>query len=151
MPRGTPQEIAAEIRRRAAALAPALRKAEIENLAELQKGAKALSTGRYTSDALAKMGHPYAARRPRPPDDPAIINFQTGDFLQGWRRRTGTWQAGVLCSTVFNVSAHAALLEHAGGPGSLQIARPLVMRLASSSSLRRARLRRLSLAIRKVL
>lgn len=123
----------------------------METIKEAQGMAKGLSQGTYKTVTLAEMGHPYASRRPRPPDDPAIINLQTGDFMRGWRRRTGNWSSGSLSCFVFNVSAHAALLEKAGGPGSLQIARPLVMRLVSSPSLRRARLRRLSLAIRKVL
>lgn len=149
--RGTPQQVAAEIKRRAQALAVELRKAEMISIAAVQSEAKRLSKGSFSTEALNRMGNPYARRRPRPPADPAMINLQTGDFLRGWRRKTGTWRGGVLTCTAFNISPHAELLEKGGTSSSLMIARPLVQRVLQSPALRAGRKARLRDAIRKVL
>lgn len=146
--RGNPQQVAAEIRIRAAALGPALRRAETESVKEAQKIAISLSKGAYSSLELARMGHPYAKRRPRPPADPGIINKQTGQFLGGWRRKTGNWSGGTLFSSAFNISLHAKLLE-AAPKRSSQIARPLPSLVLPR--IRRTRMARLQAAIGKVL
>jgi hypothetical protein len=147
--RGTPAQVAAEIGRRAAALKPAIREAERLTLIDVQAEAKRFSQGGYKTDVLAQMGHPYAKRRPRPPQDTAIINLQTGDLFRGWRRRTGNWRGGTLSSFVFNVSRDAALVEAMGQRGSPSIRRPLTERIPPL--VRRVRLARLRAAIRKVI
>jgi hypothetical protein len=147
--RGTPAQVAAEIGRRAAALKPALRDAERLTLLDIQAEAKRLSRGVYKTETLAKMGHPYAKRKPRPPADAGIINLQKGDLLRGWRRKTGNWSGGTLFSSVFNISAHGALVEAMGKPGSPTIARPLPLLIPPL--VRRARLARLRAVLRKVL
>lgn len=147
--RGSPQEVAAEIRRRAAALPRAIRAAEMETIKAVQDTAKQFSRGGYSTLALTRMGHPYAKRRPRPPADPGIINYQTGNFYRGWRRRTGGWSGGTLFSYVFNVSREGQLLQ-AGGTGRSAMMERNILRLVVPT-IRRARIARLSRAIRKVL
>lgn len=147
--RGSPQEVAAEIGRRRRELPKALRQAERQTVEQAQAEAKRISQGQYKTAQLIAMGHPYSKRRPRPPDDPAIINFQSGDLFRGWRRKTGNWSGGTLFSYVFNVSDHAAEIEAGGTSKSLQIARPIARRV--QQRVRAQRLHRLEAAVRRVL
>ncbi|MCW3053296.1 MAG: hypothetical protein JWN14_2466 [Chthonomonadales bacterium] len=147
--KGTPAQIAAVIRTRALQLKLGLRAAERQTILAVQTEAKRLSSGNYSSATLAKMGHPYSKKRPRPPQDPGIINLQSGNFQRGWRRQTGSWSGGALSSFVFNVSREGVLLEAGGSSRSTQIRRDLVSLVLPT--IRRARRQRLSDAIRKAL
>lgn len=69
----------------AQSLEDALMEAVNAAAAEGLRIAQDLSTGQYSSKQLRKMGHPYAKRNPRPPQDAAIINLQTGIFKSAWQ------------------------------------------------------------------
>lgn len=47
--------------------------------------ARVLTGTRYfTPQQLARMGHPYARRRPRPPLPEYLVSRQSGEFHAGW-------------------------------------------------------------------
>lgn len=50
--------------------------------------ARGLSTGRYSSAQLGRMGHPYR-HGGSPPMDPSVINRQSGLFARSWRAERG--------------------------------------------------------------
>ncbi len=45
-----------------------------------------VGTQYYSLADLKKMGHPYSIAHPHPPMNPAIINFQTGEFYESTKR-----------------------------------------------------------------
>jgi len=79
--------------------------------------ARGLSSGTISSHQLAVMGHPYARRRPRPPQDAAIINRQSGRFYHGWRLDGGK---------LVNDTGYAPFLFHGT---RRMIARPILVRI----------------------
>jgi len=123
--RGTPEEIAKEIRKRANALRTEAEAGIKEMAAVTMAQAKKDSLGPYTTPMLVRMGHPYAKRDPRPPMPPFYINIQTGNLYRSWQKRygasAGAYQ-GTILATVFNTSPEAGWLERGNGPS---IKRPL--------------------------
>lgn len=86
--------------------------------------AEMLSSGVYTTADLRELGHPYAKRDPRPPQDAAIINRQTGRFQRSWKpKRLSAFHAQVI-----NDSPEAEFLAKKEGTARM-IARPLVERV----------------------
>jgi hypothetical protein len=83
--KGPPALIAARLRRIARRFEHWVREAERESAYEALRLAREFSSGPFSTALLRKMGHPYARRKPNPPQDPAIINRQSGDFINAWR------------------------------------------------------------------
>lgn len=142
----TPQQGAQEIRKRMRALKEELRKAEGATIRHGELLGKRMSEGPYSSARLARMGHPYATRRPNPPMHPAIINRQRGVFWRSWRRDLGQWRGGTLISFVFNIDPKARLLMH--GTRKM-IARPIKPVL--EGWIAQDRIGRLQMAMRRAL
>jgi hypothetical protein len=80
----TRQEAAAEIQLLATKLDLAYRKIEADTARQAILIAREVSSGRFSTEDLRRMGHPYSRRHPNPPADPAIINRQSGRFWRGW-------------------------------------------------------------------
>lgn len=146
-----PVEFAAEMRRRAALLERELVKAEAETLKEARNIAQTdYSSGPYSTAQLVRMGHPYSRRRPRPPQDPGIINRQTGRFISSWRidapRRTG----GRIVSRLRNTAPYAKDVTEGIVNGRwLAIRRPIAKRILRD--VRQARVERLKGVLIRVL
>lgn len=110
----------------AGTLEPAL-EWELQAFAErARQGAVSLSSGGYSLEALARLGHPYAKRHPNPPQDPAIINRQTGLFLRSWRTTPLERTLAGLGIKVVNDAPYADYLDQGT---SLMIRRPIIERL----------------------
>jgi hypothetical protein len=92
------------------------------SLADALATARGLSRGRYTSRQLRALGHPYR-HGGTPPQDPAIINIQSGAFLAAWEIVPSADGTGGM---VVNRSPQAEWLR-AGT--SRMIARPTVERV----------------------
>lgn len=96
--------------------------------------ARVLSSGRLTGAQLARMGHPYRIGGTAP-QDPAIINRQTGAFFRGWRIVGPEAKGGNLSTRLVNDAPHAALLF--GGTQKM-VARPILERIDQLVAARRA-------------
>jgi len=142
----TPAQLAAWCRQAAGRLPPAVRRAEQESLAEGVNLARQYSMGPYSLRMLARMGHPYARRRPRPPMHPGIINLQSGAFIGAWRVEMQQAQAGGLRTAAVNMADYSGFLDTGT---RLMIRRPLVSLVRHN--LQPARRRRLSAAIARAL
>ena len=59
---------------------------------------------------LAIMGHPYATRNPRPPQDPAFINRQSGEFNKSFYRTSPKLIGDKIVSDVLSSSRKAEML-----------------------------------------
>lgn len=110
MPKGNPKRIALALRRRAIGLESVVREAEKQTAEEGLKIARFLSTGLYTLQALARMGHPYR-QGGSPPADPAVINYHRGVFYRGWKVRAPRKSGGVLVTKLVNDSPIAKFLS----------------------------------------
>jgi len=110
MPKGNPRQIALALRRRALTLEAAVRESEKQAAEEGLKIARFLSSGLYTLERLARLGHPYATRSPDPPADPAVINSHTGVFFRGWKIRGPRKSGGTLTTRLVNDSPVAKFL-----------------------------------------
>jgi hypothetical protein len=143
MPRtvkGTGTQVAALLHGMAQRLRRGMYAAERQALRETKEDAQALSSGPYQPRDLARLGHPYAKRRFRPPAAPWIINRRRGRgggaFYRGWRifgpRKDGS---GGYVSRLSNVAPEARFLTGKGtdrmGP------RPIQERLAMLLARRR--------------
>lgn len=95
---------------------------------QVKAEAVAFSLGPYSLKELADMGHPYSKANPQPPDDPAIINLQTGHFLRGWTLGMVQRAPDAIWITVGNYTKEADFLDR--GTNTM-IRRPLVERLES--------------------
>lgn len=144
MPRGTPKEIALKLRRRANALEQSVKDAEKRSAEEALKLARFYSSGPYTLSRLASLGHPYASRRPRPPQDAAIINYHAGVFYRGWKIRGPRKSGTGLVTTLFNDSPVARFLLKGT---RFMIARPIIRRIRDR--LKDTRRRLISQALKK--
>jgi hypothetical protein len=140
----TPQRAAFILRRRAETFEREVRRAEAEVLAEARKQAVALSSGGFTRRMLARMGHPYAARRPAPPGDAALVNAQTGLFRASWQTSGPRKTSRGFRSVLENTAAHAIPLFQGT---ALMIARPIRQRIAAR--VRGLRYRRLRKALQE--
>src|SRR5918996_632633 len=108
--------------------------------------AKNLSKGPFTSAHLKAMGHPYSKRKNRPPQDPAIINKQSGFFLSAWVARPTQQAANSFQTRIENFAPYAEFL-HRGTDRMIQ--RPILERIAQK--LRPFRRKTLADAMRRVL
>lgn len=138
--RVTLAQAAAAIERKARAIATEARRAERQAAREALAEARKLSSGPYSARALARLGHPYARRRPRPPLPASVINVQSGRFRAGWQV-TGTGDRLVLV----NASPAARWLTARGT--RRMIGRPIAAAVAAR--IRERRLRRLRQAVRR--
>lgn len=109
--RGNAHEVAKEIRRRAVRFPKACQGAEKASINQAIVLAKAASSGPFKAAVLAQMGHPYAKRSPRPPQDPRIINLQAGTFLADWRKADPILRPDGIASFIFNVDPVAHYLQ----------------------------------------
>jgi hypothetical protein len=124
--RGTPKQVSVALRRRALRLKETVRQAERASAEEGKSIARLLSSGPFKAAVLRAMGHPYAARSPRPPMDPAVINEQTGQFKAAWRVSGPRQTASGLLTRITNDSPYAKFLF--GGTARM-IARPTLKRI----------------------
>lgn len=85
-----------------------------------------MSEGGYSLAALAKLGHPYAKRAPKPPMDAAIINRQSGRFLLAWRVSPVERSLAGIGIRVVNDAPYADYLDKGT---SLMIQLPIIQRL----------------------
>jgi hypothetical protein len=144
--RGSPKEIAVTLRRRALQMEREVRATEAETAREALKIARLLSSGLYTLARLRRMGHPYAAARPQPPQNRAIINAQTGTFFRSWKIRGPRKTARGIVTKLVNDSSVGPLLVKGT---SRMIPRPIVD--AIRERIAAGRRRRLDQAIRRSL
>jgi hypothetical protein len=105
----TAQEAGAILRRRAQALDREVREAERDALQYAVKTAEKLSSGPLTTAALRAMGHPYRIGG-SPPQNPAIINVQTGLFRSSWQVNGPHDARGGLVSKLTNTAPYAGFL-----------------------------------------
>lgn len=104
---------------------------------EALKIAKELSgTRHYSTQELARMGHPYAAANPRPPMDPSIINRQSGTFVSGWGRALRKVLMGAT-GTIYNRTPYAHWLLDGT---TRMIPRPILLEIGKRIGLRHAAL-----------
>lgn len=123
-------------------------KAEKSSLNEARRMAVTLSSGGYTSEVLALMGHPYSRRNPRPPlGRPDIINVQTGLFRASWASKgpATSGNSGEFLSVLLNTSPYGYKMR--GTPN--MIARPIDKTIARRMEPRR--LKRLQVATARAL
>lgn len=144
--RGNPNQCAAEMRRRARALATEIKISETVSANVGKRIAVSLSQGPYSSEMLAAMGHPYSKRRPNPPMPTYIINTQTGEFARSWKAEASRLNGSSLRARVLNTDPKGPELE--AGP-FLAIARPMAPQIAKL--LKPIRTRLLREAVRKAL
>lgn len=99
-------------------------KAEIENARTILDSILQFSSGDISEAELAEMGHPYAWGRV-PPQDPAIINEQTGLFLQSWNQDGPRFLPdGSIYTRFWNSAPYAEFLSRKDGT-VFMIPRPL--------------------------
>ena len=97
--RGNPKQCADEIKARMEETKKLVKAAMKDEIKAAMKFAKSMSKGKYKSVQLARMGHPYATRNPRPPAPTELINRQTGKFLNSFKTDSnlnainGNWRA----------------------------------------------------------
>ena len=142
----SPQAIGRRFERRALALEAAVIKAEKKSMRRALTIAHRWSSGRYSTATLVKMGHPYARRNPHPPQDPSIINRQTGVFWAAWRVIGPEVVGDRLKSRLVNEAPYAYFLDK--GTRTM-IARPILSRVMAE--LQPERRRRHAAAISAVL
>ena len=139
------KDAAAVFRRAARALPRAARRAEKESLKQAVLTARQMSVGPYSLAHLAAMGHPYSRRRPRPPQEPAIINLQSGLFIRGWQDEGQQQQGGTLKTAAVNMAPYSGYLDKGT---RLMIRRPLVQRV--KAIIQPGRVARLAIALAKL-
>lgn len=140
---GSPETISFAFRRMKDTLEGYVRDAEKASGQYALEEARRLSMGTYSTAMLRALGHPYARARPRPPQDPAIINMQSGEFLFGWRLRAPRVDGGVMRTRLVNIAPHAKFLPHGT---KKMIARPFEKRIRERVMTRRRALMRAALS-----
>lgn len=108
----------AEFRRAADELPRQVEAANLQLLQEALRRARGLSSGRYSSAQLRRLGHPYR-HGGHPPMDPSVVNRQSGRFGQSWRLTPDS-------KGIENIDPKAPLLL---GGTSRMIRRPLLDRV----------------------
>lgn len=130
----TPRQYARWLQKRPDAIRRGIQRADAESLDYAATVAKRASRGRYSSARLAAMGHPYSRRNPRPPQDPAIINRQSGLFLQSWWTAQRWTKPNNLLNVLTNTAPYAGYLR----TGTRRmIARPIADRIVSQTAMSR--------------
>lgn len=113
----TPEEVAQEMERKAAALERAIPELTRQSLQIVLEATRAQSIGALTASDLRRLGHPYARRRVT--RNPNVINRRTGEFLAGWAMEMDSDGQG---GRVFQTSFKARGLE-----AGLVFGRPLMV------------------------
>ena len=145
MPAFTPKQLAAQFRRAAAAVFPAIVAAEKQTATEAEAAGVHLSSGPHSTAQLRAAGHPYSRQRPNSAYDAAIVNMQTGAFAAAWRPVPPSVSGSrVICGAV---NRDAAARYMAGT--RFMVARPVAA--AVQKSVQPKRVIRLRKAIAKVL
>lgn len=113
-----------ELTRLANQIEQAAREAMAEALQVTYIEAKRLSSGFETRKDHRRNDHPYARRhgRVKPPNDPFLINAQSGRFLKSWEQQEPREEGGKLAGVVTNRDPKGELL---GRGTRLMLARPL--------------------------
>ena len=141
-----PRLLATRLRAAGPKISAALLAAEAITVKEAMQAATRLSSGGYSLAQLRAAGHPYARRAPDPSFDAAIINMQSGEFLNAWRSAGPYRVGGVVKSKIVNNSRPA---KYMSGTKTM-IARPIDKAiLAAVSPDRKKRIARIRQAIRK--
>ncbi len=130
----TPAEFARLMGDAGRRLPGAVARAERESLADHLNTARQYSMGPYSSAQLAAMGHPYSRRNPHPPQDPAIINLQSGEFLAGWETLAQQRAGDALRTAAINTAPYSGYLDQGT---RLMIRRPQTARVAQTCHQRR--------------
>ena len=121
----TPEDAAAHFGRIAHSLENAGHRVVEEALEEALAHARDLSQGHFTLAALRRMRHPYR-HGGSPPQDPAIINRQSGRFAAAWHP---VWVSATHAKAA-NYSPEAEWLEKGT---ARMIARPIVQRVEEAT------------------
>ena len=129
--------------RRVRNILPAIRRSEQETGRIMRATSQRLSLGTISSVELALLGHPYSRRNPRPPQDPGIINRQTGAFAASWHYRTEISGSRTLLY-IYNSASYARYMLGT----RYMIRRPILALMASTEG--PARLARLRAAFTNV-
>lgn len=125
---GTGTEIAAFFRSINSRLPREMLRAEQDNARTALNTILRYSSGEISAAELRLLGHPYGIGR-TPPQDPAIINVQTEEFVNSWHQDGPRVQQDGSITTVFeNTSEHAKYLGAPEGTPTMQ-PRPLVPRV----------------------
>ena len=114
MPTLTPQQAAKWLQGFTARLKLELVTAESQNLKAAYQTAQDYSTGTLSTATIAAGGHYYGRAFMGPiPQDPAIINRQTGGFANAWvmQEPASDIGNGELVTRLINASSQAAWLE----------------------------------------
>lgn len=92
----TPKQFAHRLRQRRSRLVKDLEEAARATGKDLLTEARRLSRGTISTAESRMLDYLYATRHggSRVPGDPAIINFQQGDFYMGWHLLPLRWTAG---------------------------------------------------------
>lgn len=127
----TCQQLADRFRRFPAKLMQEVQKSESQTLVKARVIARRWSSGTIKTPQLVAMGHPYAKRRWRPPQDPGLINVQTGRFKSSW---TAFSFFGAMAGR--NAAVTGVLLNTAPYSGEMEIhpfmgRRPIVDRIVA--------------------
>lgn len=125
MPKGNPQQIALALRRRALTLEAAVRESEKQAAEEALKIARFYSTGLFSLERLAKLGHPYR-QGGSPPQDSALVNYHKGRFYAGWKVRPPRKSGTGLVTKLVNEWPIARFIL---GGTTRMVARPLLQRI----------------------
>src|SRR5690242_20499263 len=80
----TPNQAAVTLAKMGIRVFKAVMEAERVSGNDARRTAVKLSSGKFSTLKLRLMHGPYSTRDPHPPDDPAIINKQTGLFRSSW-------------------------------------------------------------------
>lgn len=107
------RQAAREFERMARDLPNVARAAVADGLEVMLEDAQRLSSGMETAVDHRRKDHPYATRHQqvKAPNDPVIINFQTGDFLRDWVTEGPIESADEVTGAVVNVNEKADWLE----------------------------------------
>ena len=123
MTRGSPQQIALVLRRKANALERSVRAAEAASARQALALARNFSTGSLSRGDLRRMGHPYR-RGGRGFGD--FVNLQTGRFYLGWRVSGPRKTSGGLKTTLLNTVPYAKFILRGT---RRMVARPILKRV----------------------
>lgn len=121
------KELATLTRRAAERIVDEAFRAEVANAEDAIHELMLYSAGQFSLAQLAAMGHPYR-RGGQPPQDPAIINRQTGLYAASWEQDGPKWAGDHIVTTIENTAPEAAFLTAQGT--RKMIGRPIVESVA---------------------
>lgn len=112
-------EIAAGLRRVAAAWPENIRKAEAASGRELLERAIENSSGTLSPADLRRQDHPYARRHGEPRQDPDVVNVgKTRVFQHSWHLDGPRVEGGTVRTAIFNTDPKGGYLEQRNPPPS---------------------------------